>query len=298
MDEPLNLDSRKMNWPNFFAVGPPRSGTTSLYVQLKRHPQVFLPEVKEVNYFSTRTDITFSHYRRLYQNAHGFPAIGDISPYYLWDKNAPRKIHAVSPAAKIIFTLRDPIERAFSQYLQYRRAGSEPQPSFESALRRLDNKGDKLREYSCEYVELGMYSEHVQRYLDVFGPSKVLILLTEDLSRDPRELFLRIATHLGIDPDPFTGDSLGEAYNAFRLPRFRRLYHIIGTSRTKQIVMEFLPGRLKHWLKESPLLYARAQKPRLDDGARKLLQEIYDPDIIRLENLVGRKFPELRQSWA
>lgn len=269
-----------------------------MYEQLKRHPQVFLPELKEVNYFSTRSSMTFKHYRRLYRNAKDFPAIGDITPVYLWDENTARNIHEFSPDAKIIVTLRDPIARAFSHFLQLQRAGIETEPSFEKAIRRHDNKQAPLWVYSHEYIEMGMYCEQVRRYLEVFGAGQVLILLTEGLSRNPQEFFLRIATHLGIDPEPLMQENLGEAYNAFRIPRLRKLYHIVGGSRTKDFLMEYLPGRVKHWLKESPVLYAAAKKPRLDDGARKLLQEMYEPNISCLEKLLQRELPELRQSWG
>jgi hypothetical protein len=298
MDLPSNDDCQGMNWPNFVAVGPPRSGTTSLYAQLKKHPQVFLPELKEVNYFSTRTHMTFDHCRRLYRNARGFPAIGDITPVYLWDENTSRNIHSVSPGAKIIVTLRDPVARAFSHYLQFQRTGIEPEPSFEKAIRRYDNKEDKLWEHSHEYVEMGMYCDQVRRYLDVFGTNQVLILLTEDLSRNPRELFLRVATHLGIDPEPLMNENLGTAYNAFRVPKFKRIFQMIQATRAKRVVMEYLPDSIKHWLKESPVLYGAPKKPQMENGARNLLREIYDPEITRLEQLLQRKLPELRQSWA
>lgn len=242
--------------------------------------------------------MTFQHYRRLYRNAAGFPAIGDITPLYLWDQNTARNIHEFSPNAKIIVTLRDPIARAFSQFLQYQREGTEPERSFEKAIRRYDNKQDRLWEHSHEYIEMGMYCEQVQRYLEVFGAGQVLILLTEDLSRNPKEFFLSIANHLGIDPEPLMQENLGEAHNAFRIPRFGKLYHVIGGSRTKDFVMEYLPDRLKHWLKESPALYAAAKKPRLEEGARKLLQERYEPDISCLEKLLQRELPELRMSWG
>jgi hypothetical protein len=285
-------------WPNFFAVGPPKAGTTSLYAHLRRHPQVFLPDVKEPNYFSTHPSIAFEDYRRLYRNAAGFHAIGDMSPFYLWDENAPRNIHAVSPGARIIIVLRDPVARAYSHYLMYQRTGVDPEPSFERALRRRDDKCDRLWEYSHEYVELGMYCGQVQRYLDVFGEAQVLTVLFDDLARNPQDLFIQIAGHIGIDPALLALDNVGEAYNKFRTPRFRSLYGAIRDSRAKKLVMQYLPEEMQNWLRQSPLLYGTGNRPALDDASRKLLREIYDPEISRLEKLLGRNFPELRKSWA
>jgi Sulfotransferase family len=218
----------------------------------------------------------------------------------LWDENTPRKIHAVSPAAKIIVTLRDPVARAHSHFLNLRRTGLELEPSFEKALRRLENKTDPLWKYSHEYVELGMYCGQIRRYLDVFGPAQVLVLLTDDLASDPLETFARIAQYLGIDPEPFQRDDLAEAHNSFRTPRLGGLYALVRDSWVKKAVMQHLPDKVQGWLRESPMLfnYEAGKRPVLDETSRKMLQEIYDPEICRLEKLLGRQFPELRKSWV
>jgi hypothetical protein len=292
------MSSQETIWPNFFAVGPPKAGTTSLYAHLKKHPQVFLPDVKEPNYFSTRSGISLENYRRLYRDARKYPAIGDMTPYYLWDENTPRNIHAVSPDAKIIIMLRDPIARAYSHFLMYQRTGVDTEPSFEKALRRHDDKSDKLWEFSHEYIELGMYCGQVERYLKVFGESQVLAVLFDDLTKDPQDLFARIAGHLGIDPEPLTRENLSEARNAFRTPRFQNLYRMVRDSQAKKVLMQYLPEPAQEWLRESPVLYGAGKRPMLDDASRRLLQEIYEPDICRLEKLLGRDLPELRKSWA
>ncbi|MGC2617862.1 MAG: sulfotransferase [Acidobacteriaceae bacterium] len=292
------MSQQQTIWPNFFAVGPPKAGTTSLYAHLKVHPQIFLPEVKEPNYFSTRPDISFEDYARLYRGAQGFPAVGDMTPFYLWDENTPHNIQAVAPAAKIIIMLRDPIARAYSHFLMYRRTGVDPEPSFESALRRRDNKADKLWEFSHEYIELGMYCGQVQRYQDVFGSGHVLTLLFDDLAKNPRELFARIACHIGVDPEPLEKQDVGEARNSFRMARFHRLYGIVRGSRLKKTLMPHLPERAQNWLRESPVLYGAGNKPQIDNRSRRLLQDIYDPDISRLEKLLGQNLPELRNSWV
>jgi hypothetical protein len=292
------MSSPQTIWPNFFAVGPPKAGTTSLYAHLKGHPEVFLPDVKEPNFFSTRPCISLRDYQQLYQGAAGFPAIGDMTPYYLWDENTPRNIHAVSPGAKIIIVLRDPVARAYSHFLMYRRTGVDSEPSFEKALRRCENRDDELWEFSHEYVELGLYHLPVQRYLDVFGPDHVLIVLFDDLADNPKEFFAQIACHLRIDPAPLEGERVGEARNAFRTPRFQGLYRMVRDSRAKKVLMQSLPERAQSWLRESPMLYGAGNRPALDNAARKLLQEIYDPDISGLETLLGRNFPELRKSWS
>jgi hypothetical protein len=125
------VDAQNAIWPNFYIVGAPKCGTTSLYEYLKPHPQVFFPNIKEQNFFSTPPppnaqlfDLRYcgssEEYQLLYQGAEKFDAIGDASPSYLWDENACRRIHAACPKAKIIIILRDPAARAYSHFLSTR----------------------------------------------------------------------------------------------------------------------------------------------------------------------------------
>ena len=124
--------------PNFFIVGAPRAGTTSLYRYLRRHPQVFMPAVKEPHFFANiNPDPDQRHlfpamdegqYVRLFRGALHYRAIGEASPSYLVTKGAAERIKARVPNAKIIMLLRDPTERAFSHYLMDIRDGLQSLP--------------------------------------------------------------------------------------------------------------------------------------------------------------------------
>ena len=280
-----------MNWPNFYCVGAPKAGTTSLYYHLKEHPQIFLPKIKEPDYFRMErtTSISLEKYKSLYQEASGYPAVGDMTTIYLMDEEVPARIREVSPGAKIIVMLRDPVERAFSDYTYHRQAGHEHLESFREALRRYEDRQSKDWWLSEHYVKGGMYYGQVRRYLETFGNDQVLVLLFDDLVRSPNELLSRIARHIGVDPDFFTGLDCSEVHNQYRMPK-------IGAIRwLKQLgAPKLLPHSIKLRLR---LLFFDFTKPSLEDDLRRLLQEIHDPDVTRLEELLGRKIPELRKSW-
>ena len=113
-------------WPNFFIVGAPRSGTTFLYHYLNQISGIFMCPVKEPNYFAASINPkrklikpirSKEKYLKLFENVENETAIGEASPTYLWDPQAPKLIHEKIPNAKFIFILRNPIERAFSHYL-------------------------------------------------------------------------------------------------------------------------------------------------------------------------------------
>ncbi|MGC2163469.1 MAG: sulfotransferase [Silvibacterium sp.] len=295
-----------VTWPNFFIVGAVKAGTTSLYAHLKEHPQVFLPKVKEPHYFAefhpSREQAHVAEYisdrgeyLRLYRGSARFPAIGDASPSYLWDNKAPQRIHQVCPQARIIILLRDPVARAHSHYLMDVLGCIETLP-FAEALQ---------RDYACKekgwwqshlYVESGLYHDQVLRYLEAFGPANVLILLFDDLIKRPRELFMKVAEHLDIDTHPFDRMDLSAAHNAFRMPRSMTAYHFATSRFANQMRRYCIPASVNRRLCKSTLLFDK-KKPPIDDACRKFLQEIYAPEIARLENLLGRSLPELRQSW-
>ena len=120
-------------WPNFFIVGAPKAGTTSLYEYLKNIPGIYMPPIKETHYFSRIiVPDTISHfhpirdkneYLSLFENVTDEKIIVDDSPSYLADPEAPKLIHEIVPHARILMSLRDPVERAFSGYLPRVRRG-------------------------------------------------------------------------------------------------------------------------------------------------------------------------------
>lgn len=298
------MDSQDLNWPNFFIVGAPKCGTTSLYEYLKQHPQVFFPKIKEQNFFSTPPppgsqlfDLRYcgsrQEYQRLYQGAEKFVAIGDASPSYLWDEDACRRIHKVCPQAKIIIILRDPVARAYSHFLFYRMNLVEPESSFRKALE-LEASLQKVTWHERRaYASFGLYYEQVRRYLETFGREQVLVLLFDDLASKRKELLAQVARHIGVDPEWFERLDVSEVHNPYRMPRSRIAYRIAGRLGLRTTL---IPPAVRKWLGRNPLLFDR-KKPQVDAKSRRVLEELYEPDITRLEDLLGRKLPELRKSW-
>lgn len=293
-------------WPNFFIVGAPKAGTTSLYVYLAQHPQVFMPAVKEPQYFAQIEPIPeFDHlvdalrdraaYLRLYRGAARYPAIGDASPSYLWHPEAPSRIKQAVPQAKIIITLRDPIERAQSHYFEDYREGAEHLPLYE-ALRRDLARPCKGLGISHMYVELGMYSAQVKRYFDVFGRDHVHVLLFDDLERCAGKALRRICRFLGLDLDAADRIDTSRVYNGFSAPRSEWSRRICGRRWARWIWQTAMPRPVGIFIFER--FFTRpGPKPPIDQCARNLLRPIYEPDIRKLELVLGRPLPELQRTW-
>lgn len=221
--------------PNFFIVGAPKAGTTSLYHYLDQHPQIYMSPVKEPNYFASevRPDrfggafreeaerhvqevreylagpmlekrfgalgLEWAHYLKLFQNARGEKAIGEASVCYLWSESAAENIFARVPSARIIMILRDPADRAFSQYVHGLRKGVV-QESFRAHIEKSLKRADDGR-FSPLYpfLEMGLYAGQVKRYLDLFPRENVLVNFYEDYQRDAGGTIARVLGFLGVD---------------------------------------------------------------------------------------------------
>jgi hypothetical protein len=294
-------------WPSFYIVGAMKCGTSSLYAYLKKHPMAFLSEMKEPHYFLshltspsgngciTKDDNCIgdeSKYRDLFRDADQSKAIGDASTSYLCDESAAGNIHAVRPDARIIIILRDPVERAHSHYQMDVQMGKERRP-FLQALKQDYAAQTKGWGVTHLYVDAGIYTGQIEHYFATFGREQVLVLLFDELKSNPRSAVLKVTRHIGVDPISFDPAEHSHAYNAYRRPKFPTLQRIVAKSKASKL----LPQGLRRSLRYSPLLFD-TRSPSMDDESRRYLQRIFAPDILRLEELLGKKLPELRKSWV
>lgn len=277
-------------WPNFFIVGAPRAATTSLYYYLREVPGVYLPPVKDLDYFAvtrrSRTDprhaephlVPFrdkDRYLELFRGAGDAGAVGEVSAFYLRDPEAARLIHEVAPGARIIMCLRDPVERAFSNYLMHVRDGVERRP-FADVFE------------SSPYINPGLYAAQVARYLDTFGPRQVKILIFEEFIRDTRAAVNDILEFLGVDYR--VENKIVRRHNTFAAQRAGWLFRIVRNRAVRAALETFVPWRLRRFGREK-VLFRRAEKPRMPESCRKRLEEMFRDDVKALEALLGRALP-------
>ena len=202
--------------PNFFIVGAPKCGTTSLHEYLQRHPDVFMPFYKEPHFFGS--DLEGSRFRqfrnkperylKLFRDARGESRIGESSPWYLASQLAADEIHAYDPAAKIIIMLRNPIDTMYSMWSQFRYSGNEQIESFEAAL---DAEADRQagrrirRAAHCitglYYREMTRFVQQVPRYLERFGRENVHVIVFDDFRADTPAVFGRVLEFLDLEPN-------------------------------------------------------------------------------------------------
>lgn len=225
--------------PDVLVIGAQRSGTSSLYKYLGAHPQAFPSLRKEVEYFSTRFTEGEPWYRAHFPLAARMaarsrrlgksPISFEATPDYMLHPFAAARASELVPDARIIALLRNPIDRAISQYGHNRRLGQEPL-TFEEALDQEDDRlapeaekiaadpayqARPLRRYS--YITRGRYAEQLERWQAWFPSSQMLIVRFEDLTAHPAQTLSSIESFLGIDdwhPAAFANHSYGRAGRA------------------------------------------------------------------------------------
>ena len=297
-------------FPNLFIVGAAKAGTTFLHNILNNHPDVYMSPEKEPRFFSRMQPFPESqhclpaisgeaNYRRVFKGATSQRIIGESSTSYLWDNQTASLLKNRIPNARIIIILRDPVERAYSHYLMVIRDYRQSLPFLEALKEDMERKGKVLGD-SHFYMEFGLYYEQVKRYLKAFKPHQVLILMSEDLAKKTTDTLHQIAEFLNIDPAPFNLVNSGEMHNPFLAPRGRLarlgLSFQFPGNRLRYSIRKLLPRPVR-WFIHDRLLLKKADKPPIDERAKRLLIDIYAPDLKKLEHLLSRDLSSLRRSW-
>jgi hypothetical protein len=281
----------KTRIPDFFIVGAPRCGTTALYTYLRQHPEVFMPELKEPDFFAeylgpNRRIHSWPDYLALFEGLPEGKRIGEASPSYLASETAATAIKEFSPQASIIIMLRNPIELMHSMYHLRRFSNLEDLPTFEAALQ-ADADGRQVLELS--YRDRVRFAEQVERYLEVFGRKKVHFVIYDDFRKDTAAIYRDVLRFLEVRGDfniefPVINSSR-RARNRFlwtllrRPPMFvRRIIHPITTRRIRKSVGSFLFG----------LNTVLEPRPALDPRTKEMLRKELASEVERLSTLIGR----------
>lgn len=281
--------------PDFFIVGAAKSGTSSLYNYLIQHRSIFMPKTKEPHFFGSGRSLTegyaLEEYTRLFETIPEDIRVGEASTSYLYLASAAQEIKRFRPDAKIVMVLRNPVDRAYSQYWNHVRDGRESL-SFEEALKaepeRIRHGYRFYRDLpSSHYLEAGRYSEQVERYFKLFGRESIRVYLFEDLLRDAHGVCCSAFSFLDVDPSwPIT---VGRIYNSSGPPRSTLLSKLIYRP---TFVKEALKGMFPTpWMRNAKEWVAGINTrsiPEMNPETRTALKQHFREDIICLEETIKR----------
>jgi len=295
---------------DFIVLGTARAGTTFLYYLLSQHPQVRLPAgVKETWFFDGpdyERGIAY-YFEKYFQGPQGRTGSrdvwGEVASSYLYVPYVPERIYAVFPETKLIVILRDPIDRAFSDWWMMYNARVEPlrfEDAIQENLRRIQTgpkfykpeewyehlyfiKEHKRLNYRT-YVDYGYYEEQLERYLQLFPKENILLLQFEHFTRDPKKIVRRVFEFLGLTPD---------------IPVKTEVPHnvTIASAKIRRVienlrrfgVLDAVPFRLRHFARIALEKRFKKQKmPRIPDGVFHELREHFREHVKRLINLCSK----------
>lgn len=284
---------------DFFVVGAARSGTTSLYNYLKQHPDIFLPNIKELNHFSRVESSQSQDYQRpkkevlyhtkiinspevyqdLYEEAMEHQLKGDVSPSYLWGTTTAQRIFDHNPEAKIIVSLRDPVQRAFSHYVMNLSVGYDTEPSFERAIHAKESRiwgGGNL------YLEWSRYYEALKSYYDLFPKENIKVLIFEDWTSKKQETLQHICNFLNVDP--LTEMDISDRFNQKKAYKNIKTLNFFRKKFVRNWVDAILPPSIKDKMKDV-LFPKREVSVELDLNLAEDLKSQFKDEVRLLEEL-------------
>jgi Sulfotransferase family len=315
--------------PDFLIVGAPKAGSTALHEALAAHPQLYASPVKEPKYFmsedrppdpagqrgpgdahSAREWVwRRSEYERLFRAAPHGQLRFESTPFYLWQRASHERIASAVPHAKLIAIIRDPIDRAFSNWTHLWADGLEPEADFLTACRAEARRIDAGWAPFWRYLDLGRYGQQLQHLFDHVDPARVRVIRYRELIDTPRQTLDALCRFLGVDTGVLHGlpdSNLGRwAPDGTVNGLLRR------TIRTGAAAGALAPPQV--WRRaQRPLLAALQRgavpRPRLDPDVRAQLVGRFAEDNAVLGRVLGADYsdwlsPEgrgtytVRRSW-
>jgi hypothetical protein len=283
--------------PTFVIIGAAKAGTTALYWYLADHPEVFMSPVKETNYFAFGLDDdghplygdpelhrfpirSFAEYEALFAGSDGALAVGEASPIYLECPQSAARIREVVPGARIVCFLREPVDRAYSDYLMYLRARG----------RRLDPDRDLTPDApwarpESHWMQISRYHGALSRYYERFPREQIDVFLFDDLKTDAaacvRAVFATVGVDPGFDPDLETPHNIGG------LPSSRTLERVLTSRSVRRVVEPWIPRKVSDAVRRVRTKNLKKAPPLPDQLRVELLRHFQD-DIGETASLIGR----------
>lgn len=293
-----------MPLPNFFIIGAPRCGTSSLYDGVQQHPDVFMSAVKEPAYFSIGVrskpfhgpkdafynfHLSREEYEDLFSLATNEKIIGEASTDYLYSESAFTALSNEFPNAKYVVMLRNPAERAYSHFIQHTSQWREPCPTFRKAIQEEEQRIQQDWCHHWYYQSLGFYHRQLSCYFDAFGSGQMKIFLTDDLHRDPDKVYQDLFQFLDVD-DSFQPSEMKKKHNASYLPDANPVQKLmVRYPQFRSTLAHLFPRKLRTVLRGKIMTQHKTlENTELEQSDRQFLIDGYRDDIEKLSNLINR----------
>jgi len=289
--------------PKLIVGGVSKSGTTALYCYLLQHPEICLSEKKELHYFSRQwleksvsgpgdrfilAEIpkTFDEYLSYFQHCNESKVAIDISPSYLFHYQSADKIKKYLGLVKIIFILRNPIEKSFSQYMHNVSEGLE-NLSFEQALAAESKRESEGYSDMWLYKKSGLYADAIEYFQKVLGSANVKLFYYEEYLRDPASVLREICKFAGVNSDFEFKDVLD--INRSGRPKSVMIAKLLSPNTFTYLLRRIIPNALGRNIRRLLKYSNIGEKPAISEKTRTDLSLFFADEISRVESIVGHK---------
>ncbi len=302
--------------PDFFIVGHPKCGTTALYEMLRRHPQIYMPDLKEPVFFASelpreahRMSLprTIDEYLHLFCAARPEQRVGEASATYLWSATAAQRIAQIQPDARIIAILRDPASLLRSLHLQNLQSHYETERDLGEALALEDSRRRGiqvprrcLRPQALLYSEYVRFAEQLRRYHAVFPPEQIHVLVYDDFRRDNEATVRGVLRFLNVDDDVQIDVLEANPTVHMRSQRLDEIVHAVSVGSgplagaVQRSVKALAPRRVRRWmLNVTRRRLVLAPQRRADDALMAVLRRRYRPEVVAVSEYLGRDLVSL-----
>jgi hypothetical protein len=268
--------------PNFLVIGAMKAGTSSLHHYLRSHPQIFMSQTKELNFFTKERNSNrgLEWYESHFADADGALAIGETSPSYSKYPEygpVPELIAKVLPDVRLIYLIRHPVERMRSHYIHWVLKGTEDEPIERALLA------------DPRYLSSSLYALQIEQYLKHFNREQLLIICSESLRNDRSRTMSRVCEFLGVDPSAPVTESIEEFHRSAEKWDNRRLARRMRRTRVYEIAARAAPESIK---KSYRRVVQRIDPVRAEvsDELRGRLEEMLKEDVRRLRSYMEADF--------
>ena len=290
-----------MSLPNHMFIGAAKSATTTFFDILKKHEDIFVPKFKEPHFFNIDENYLkgLDWYKKTYfKDINNESIIIDFTPTYLYYKLCAERIFdSLGPNVKFVIILRNPVDRAYSHYNHSKRDGHEVS-SFEDAIKlenerieKFRDKNDFLSELRCSYISQGLYFKMISAYLKYFDLNNFFIINFEsEVVLNLDQTLLKLSKFLKLDLSNLDYEIHS---NKSGKPKYKLLQNIITNNNLFRKILKILVpqkqrqiirNKIKNFNKEDFVYLQLSEEKR-----RQLFEKYFRKDIMKLENLIGKK---------
>ena len=298
-----------MPLPDLFVIGAPKAGSTAVHGALASHPAIFMSSPKEPKFFlcdgepppaqhgpgdaHSRQEWIWDRdaYERLFERAPDGVLLGESTPFYLWDADAHVRLAAAVPQARLIAVVRDPVDRAYSNWTHLWSDGYESESDFVRATELEADRAAAGWAPFWRYLGLGRYGEQLEHLYRHFSPDQVHLIRYRDLVDEPDAALGGVARFLDIDPDGF-GPVRGENVSTW-VPDHPANEVLRRTVRAGAWAGQYAPPQVWRTFERplrSALRRSRVDRPELTVDQRRSVQRHFVDDVELLSDLTGRDF--------